>query len=61
MFTYRVLYVPRPGVRLLIEDVEADALVQTDAGSNSPVGILELLEAGGQPPLRTRVIAAGGW
>ena len=27
--TYRVLYVPRPGVRLLIEDVEADALVQT--------------------------------
>ena len=29
MPTYRVLYVPRPGVRLLIEDVEADALVQT--------------------------------
>ena len=29
MSTYRVVYVPRPGVRLLIEDVEADDLVQT--------------------------------
>ena len=27
--TYRVLYVPRPGARLLIEDVEADALSGT--------------------------------
>ena len=26
MPTYRVIYDPRPGVRLLIEDVEADAL-----------------------------------
>ena len=29
MPTYRVRYIPRPGVRLLIEDVEADAVRQT--------------------------------
>ena len=29
MSTYRVVYVPRPGARLLIEDVEADDLIQT--------------------------------
>ena len=29
--TYRVIYVPRPGVRLLIEDVEADALRENSA------------------------------
>ena len=27
--TFRVIYDPRPGVRLLIEDVEADAIIQT--------------------------------
>jgi len=27
--TYRVVYVPRPGVRLLIEDVEAHDLIRT--------------------------------
>ena len=29
MHTYRVVYVPRPGARLLIEDIEADAIIET--------------------------------
>jgi hypothetical protein len=29
--TFRVIYVPRPGVRLLIEDVQADAVRETTA------------------------------
>ena len=31
MLTWRVIYDPRPGVRLLIQDVEADALRETPA------------------------------
>ena len=31
MPTYRVIYDPRPGVRLLIEDIEADAVRGTPA------------------------------
>ena len=31
MPTYRVIYDPRPGARYLIEDIEADALIVTDA------------------------------
>ena len=31
MATWRVIYDPRPGARLLIEDIEADALRETTA------------------------------
>ena len=29
MPTYRVIYDPRPGVRLLLEDIETDAIIET--------------------------------
>ena len=29
MPTFRVIYDPRPGVRLLIEDIEADGIIET--------------------------------
>ena len=45
MPTYRVIYVPRPGVRLLIEDVDADALRDTTAHVELTVDMLVV----GQP------------
>ena len=40
MPTFRVIYDPRPGVRLLIEDIEADALRETPAHLELTVDML---------------------
>ena len=50
MPTFRVTYDPRPGVRLLIEDIEADAVRETPAHIELTLDMLVVGQPGRSSP-----------